>query len=80
MKNHIPILVVLITMTLYGCGIGKARPDEYMMWRTQDPSRINVKKSLLECGFINIYSDRNMDSNDAFLAYRCMRKQGYIYR
>jgi hypothetical protein len=85
MKKRYYFLLFLISIGLYGCfGWKPFQPaqDLYLIWTKPGKSQIDVKKSLLECGYTTIYflgAVNQMNRNDMLLADVCMKNQGYLY-
>jgi len=84
MKATILITLLLLIM-LTGCTHKPFQPprDEYEMWLTPDVSRIDVFKSLLECGMTdpldgNVELNGQFDLNGYVAAKRCMESLGYV--
>jgi hypothetical protein len=81
MKRIILFLLIFV-ISLSGCFGWKPfqpAPPEYRTWKKQGRSELDVKKSILECGYLNVLDGGEMGLNGFVLAYRCMINQGYTY-
>jgi len=87
MRFVLVILTLLLGLT--GCGIKKAfqpLPAPYEFWSKSGASKLDIKKSMLECG-MNVDGSGGgggsgggepFDYNDYFLSELCMESQGYL--
>ena len=79
---------LLFFLVLAGCNIEskfQPVPDAYLLWTKQGATTVDVKKTLLECGFPSPSPSAygpdvaHMNMNDKVLAKRCMRNAGFTY-
>jgi len=82
--KHIALLLILSAVT--GCGLksaGMVPPAASETWSKDGASKLDVGKSLLECGFpdtAGVTGHRELSSNDRAIIYFCMERVGYRRR
>jgi len=79
------LITLLLLGILNGCTHKPFQPprDEYEMWLTPNVSKLDIFKSLLECGMTdpfdgNVEINGRFDLNGYVSAKRCMESLGYV--
>jgi hypothetical protein len=85
MKHILLISWLFLIIISSGCKVlinpDRRVPDEYEMWSKTGASQLQIKKIILECGFVSIYDlgITNMSLNNIILSHLCVKNRGYVY-
>ncbi|WP_412057405.1 hypothetical protein [Bartonella sp. DGB2] len=71
----------LLSISLSACFLPADAPYDYAIWIKPRTSPVQIKKSMLECGYLEPWGinepSAKMKINDEVMARRCMEQAGY---
>lgn len=80
MKTLPSVFGVIFLLTQGACASKPFQPPpyEFEIWKKSGSSNDEIKRALLECGYIDPYTSGRMPANEFIIAAKCMEKDGFI--
>lgn len=79
LRRRADICLLFLSVSLSGC-VAKPfqpNPDEYSLWRRSGTATDDIKRNMMECGFLNSYTSFGMSEESYAKAEVCMINRGF---